>query len=377
MRNVVKEYIELNDVEKQELWDHAVFVFDTNVFLNLYRFSQKTRDMLIGAMTRLKDRIWMPNHVAHEFMEDRSEIVFATVDRYASLRKEVERLQKAFVESLRLKESDKGYQELQGNIENIQQWLCTHQKDNVIVTEISDDKILDTLLSLFDGKVGEPFSDEELDKIKTEGADRYKRKIPPGYKDAQKANSDNDNNAYGDLIVWKEIIRYAAEKKVDIVFVTHDRKEDWWNIIHGKTVGPRIELRKEFMQETHQRILVYNMDAFLRQSEDGQGREIDQSIVDEVQTMPQSFNGVQISKYPTSRVQSLTILQKKKFNLEKLRKKNMKRLRVVERLQSKYPHGDIPPEIIDQINNTYANYQKTEERIRKLEEQIISVKLEG
>lgn len=32
MRNAVKEYLELNDAEKQKLWDQAVFVFDTNVF---------------------------------------------------------------------------------------------------------------------------------------------------------------------------------------------------------------------------------------------------------------------------------------------------------------------------------------------------------
>ena len=38
MKNAVKEYLNLTDNEKEELWKNATFVFDTNIFLNLYRF---------------------------------------------------------------------------------------------------------------------------------------------------------------------------------------------------------------------------------------------------------------------------------------------------------------------------------------------------
>ena len=47
MRDTIKEYIELSDKEKNDLWNTATFVFDTNVFLNLYRYSNKTRNQLI------------------------------------------------------------------------------------------------------------------------------------------------------------------------------------------------------------------------------------------------------------------------------------------------------------------------------------------
>lgn len=50
MRNAIREYIELSETEKKALWDNATFVFDTNVFLNLYRYSKKTRDALLEAM---------------------------------------------------------------------------------------------------------------------------------------------------------------------------------------------------------------------------------------------------------------------------------------------------------------------------------------
>lgn len=34
MRSAIKEYIEPSSKEKQELWEKAIFVFDTNVLLN-------------------------------------------------------------------------------------------------------------------------------------------------------------------------------------------------------------------------------------------------------------------------------------------------------------------------------------------------------
>ena len=47
MREAIKEYIEYSSKEKNDLWNTATFVFDTNVFLNLYRYSNKTRNQLL------------------------------------------------------------------------------------------------------------------------------------------------------------------------------------------------------------------------------------------------------------------------------------------------------------------------------------------
>lgn len=33
MRNAIQEYLSYSDDEKLDLWNHAVFVFDTNVLL--------------------------------------------------------------------------------------------------------------------------------------------------------------------------------------------------------------------------------------------------------------------------------------------------------------------------------------------------------
>ena len=98
------------------------------------------------------------------------------------------------------------------------------EEDNPREQSFSKDDILDKLLLLFDGKVGEGFDKSKISEIEKEGADRYKKKIPPGYKDNKKSN-----NNYGDLIIWKELLQYAKENSKGIIFITGDRKEDWWN----------------------------------------------------------------------------------------------------------------------------------------------------
>ena len=52
MRDAIREYIDLSSAEKNELWKNATFIFDTNVFLNLYRYTKKTRDIMSTALTK-------------------------------------------------------------------------------------------------------------------------------------------------------------------------------------------------------------------------------------------------------------------------------------------------------------------------------------
>ena len=74
-------------------------------------------------------------------------------------------------------------------------------------------------------------------KLCKEGEYRYKSQTPPGYKDAKK----DGVSKYGDLIVWAETYEYAVLNNKNIIFVTDDVKEDWWE----KLDDGRILFRKE------------------------------------------------------------------------------------------------------------------------------------
>ena len=89
MKDTIKEFLEPTNQEKQELWEKAIFVFDTNVLLNLYRYSAKTRNSLLMAFESFKGRIWIPYHVAYEYMRRRCEVIYETVQRYEQFKKEI------------------------------------------------------------------------------------------------------------------------------------------------------------------------------------------------------------------------------------------------------------------------------------------------
>lgn len=74
---------------------------------------------------------------------------------------------------------------------------------------------------------------------------RYKREIPPGYKDKEKFDE-----GIGDLLIWKTVIEIAKDKEMPVLFVTEDAKSDWWVQSEG-AFQPRIELIEEFRRETN------------------------------------------------------------------------------------------------------------------------------
>ena len=49
MKTAIWEYIIPSEREKENLWNNCTFVFDTNVLLNLYRYTGNTRRILLEA----------------------------------------------------------------------------------------------------------------------------------------------------------------------------------------------------------------------------------------------------------------------------------------------------------------------------------------
>src|SRR5690606_19238091 len=88
------------------LWKNAVFIFDTNVLLNLYRYQSSTRDELLKVLDRLKERVWIPNHVGLEYQRNRLSVIAEQHKRYSEVRnivsKSVSTMQ-GELESLQLK----------------------------------------------------------------------------------------------------------------------------------------------------------------------------------------------------------------------------------------------------------------------------------
>jgi hypothetical protein len=142
-----------------------------------------------------------------------------------------------------------------------------------------NDLIIDRVCSLFNGRVGKPYDKSALEVALKEAKKRFDNEIPPGYKDITEKKGDR---RYGDYLIWRQLIDYAGDLKLPLIFVTSELKEDWWERASGKTIGPRQELLKEYFEATGRRLLFYQTDRFLEFASDRIGSTDVAEAVEEI-----------------------------------------------------------------------------------------------
>ncbi len=161
-------------------------------------------------------------------------------------------------------------------------------------TDQGSDKIRKAIDVLFKGRVGKkPENQDVLDKIFREGEKRFSIEMPPGYKDSDKAKTQDFcfgglvyQRKFGDLILWIQIIEYAKSNKIrNVIFITDDQKEDWWLKHKGKKYGARPELIDEIKRETQvKNFHIYAVDNFLShaKAQIGASVEVSEKSIQEV-----------------------------------------------------------------------------------------------
>jgi predicted nucleic acid-binding protein/uncharacterized protein (DUF1778 family) len=278
MRDLFSWRLRPSNADFTQLWENATFVFDTNFLLDLYRVSRSTSEDFLRILERLQDRIWLPYQVASEFLNRREEIIDSEAISF----------QKALSALAKWKDEQQSFSRLRGLLADAGRIVASEvaflfDEQDAYLSAIDDvekrfrekveelanshspldseeDDILENLLSLFDGKVGEPYDVASMEKLYQEGADRYSKEIPPGFKDAKEKE---DERKYGDFILWKQILDFAKAESCSIIFVTGEKKEDWWSKRGGETVSPRLELRREFQDHVKQPFWMYRPQRFL------------------------------------------------------------------------------------------------------------------
>jgi hypothetical protein len=95
---------------------------------------------------------------------------------------------------------------------------------------------------------------------------------------------EKTDNKYGDFIIWNEMIDLAISKKLPIIFVTDDIKEDWWKKSKNFIISPRPELIKEFESKSTQYFYMYSMERFLEYYNSFISSVVDSIALDEIKT---------------------------------------------------------------------------------------------
>lgn len=286
MKKHFEGYYKLTKKQFEKLWDNCIFSFDANVLLNLYRYSIDTRSDLIKIINSISDRIWIPHQVALEFHRNRLAVIVNQSDTYTHSIKQFEKYFNSISDSIEskthpyLKDSSKYLTSLKKTIDEIIKNLEKEQKKYSKLIE--NDLILSSLSTLFSKNVGEPYNDEKLNSLYKEGESRYKEEIPPGYLDTK---TKIGKKIYGDLIIWNQLIDKSIEDKTPIIFITNEKKADWWQIIKDSIMGPRPELINEFKVKTNNQFYLYHINNFMKNSDEYLNQAVKQSTIKEMNAL--------------------------------------------------------------------------------------------
>jgi predicted nucleic acid-binding protein len=248
--------------------NRIVIICDTNVFLRIYDYSPEFTDFALKCLKSIKPNLVITyttnleylNHYRGKYssakrkIKDYSTKLNEIVSRSRlEVTKEFERIQ-----TYKFPDIDKLRVAAEIKIDELTDLFSNYYDEHSLLVEVNDeylkmDPVEDFFKSLSD-KVMQEFRTHELYAICDEGFTRYKEKYPPGFKDKDK----DGIRKYSDLILWKEIIRYSKENKIDVVFVTDDVKLDWWEEVTSDTGTIKKtfhqKLLSEFNKETKQEI---------------------------------------------------------------------------------------------------------------------------
>lgn len=247
------------------LWDSALIVPDTNILLHLLRHSAEVRGQLMDVFERKKSSLWIPYQVGAEFQRRRLDVQQYAFDAYDRLGNDLTKFVNQAKDGLNQYRAHPVIdieRELSAldvfQVDFQQRMAAAKARHPTEEFNASFAKVTE----LFTGQVGAKPKVERIAAVHKEGADRYAKKIPPGFEDAKKAAEGGDK--FGDLVIWMEMIEKAKTDKRPIIFVTDDGKSDWWYIHRGKKMGPHPALVEEFLAITGQEFHIYELLQFLR-----------------------------------------------------------------------------------------------------------------
>jgi uncharacterized protein YukE len=305
MRDQFPWHFDPSDQELQRLWDRATFSPDANVLLQLYRVDSQTRDDLFSIYEELSDRLFLANEAANQFFQNRRGVIRKELASFDEARERIENWAKRRQDFEDIKgklasdpvghiissEIRKVYEDRDGYsgrvkdlkedlLEAVDQLEKEYQPTDTTEATPTKDPILKRLVSLFNGRTGEELEDE-WDDLKQEARKRYSRERPPGYKDF----SDGDEVTRGeieDYVIWRQLMTKATKEGVDIVFVTNEKKPDWWDKDDDHNlVRPRHELLQEFRNKTGQRFWMLHYEEFIETAGERLDIDISQESVDQ------------------------------------------------------------------------------------------------
>lgn len=240
-------YPELDSIFKvnqtlEEIKVDCYIVLDTNVLLLPYKTGKESLSQIKKTYKKLlsESRLIVPAQVAREFVKNRPDKL---IELHQNLKKKRE---KKFKEgTYPLLESLDEYQEII-EIENILEEKLKEYRKRIdkLLKHVQNwtwnDPISLIYAELFNKDVIFNIDINE-EEVKKDLERRKEYTIPPGYKDTSKRD-----DGVGDLLIWNTILEVGKKYKKSVIFVSGEKKGDWWHTSGTSALYPRYELVDEF-----------------------------------------------------------------------------------------------------------------------------------
>ncbi|WP_339289551.1 PIN domain-containing protein [Paenibacillus sp. FSL E2-0201] len=275
--------IDVSFEQFEDIWtDSPDVILDTNCLLEIHRKSTSDQEAILSILRGVERSVWIPAQVKEEYMKNYRHVKKTAEEKYSEVTKQIKQATVNARNSL-----EKQFIQYKGNnypkinelnafilakLSEVDEEAANYQ--TVIQAEIQRNKLMlenDKTTEFLEDievseRVGAPFTYRQRINIYTEGSIRYQHKIPPGYEDNGKRKNDETSlEKYGDLLIWKQILRQAESSGKSVIFITNDAKEDWWLLdSHKKPVEPRQELLDEFREYSEKSFIMLNLSMFIQ-----------------------------------------------------------------------------------------------------------------
>jgi hypothetical protein len=300
-----------SDNEREDFYASGLVVLDTNVLLDLYRYTPSARGQVLAALNLVSDRLWLPHQVGLEFVRGRNRVIY---ERAKALNDAQDQIQRRFHDAWKALASavnhvkgllaqyaadEDGQSELDELINQQQfQQLVAEWKQELLrrTNKLKDDQdvelgavasgsdaILPKIAALYGDRIGAPPSADDLRRLVEEAVTfRYPNEIPPGFLDLDKETAVK---SAGDFLLWEELIAHArnlsASKRV--LFVSGDVKEDWYEPSEpGQGKRPWPLLFEELRSRADADLLIVQPKNFFEGVKEYLNAEITPSTVEEI-----------------------------------------------------------------------------------------------
>jgi len=276
MKKMFHGYYTPTAEEFEALWNDSLIVLDASALLNLYSYSSTTLQEFLELLSKTKANAWLPYQAAAEYHRNRCRVIRNAEKKYEGILSDLRTVLNTFkAEKTHPYIEPDLLKQLEDLSEKIIQSLTDSKESQKKI--IREDLIRDRLNEIYDGQVGEQYSPQDLEKIYAEGKHRYADKVPPGFKDETKLGT----RGYGDLVLWRQIIKESVKVGKGVIFVTDDEKPDWWLFNDTDKIGPRPELLQEFRTETTKDIYIYTSFSFAEHAKE-RGEKISEPALAEL-----------------------------------------------------------------------------------------------